>query len=70
MVSIILAGHINPTRNVLQVHKEVNKDLKEFQKKVIKAGFYKPDFIPVYWDDNITTFRSNSLDGKKENKNF
>ena len=57
---------MHPTGKAIMVAKDTHKDLKAYQKFTLKKGFKKPEFIPIYVDDNITTFRGGSEGGDKD----
>ena len=39
------------------VKKEAHIELKAYIRDVLKKGFQRPDYIPVYVDENLTTWR-------------
>ena len=47
------------------VKKEAHLELKAYTKQVLKKGFQRPSFIPVYIGDALTTFR-----GSEEERNM
>lgn len=52
----LMESHLHPSGKGLLVRTEVHTDIKMFRMEVLKKGFQRPAEIPIYIDDNLSTF--------------